>query len=148
MTSRISSIALALRTLEYVGWLDGTFQQDLDADVEMKDLALAVFAEAGVEAPMRKLLSEKTRRLSIPSGGKDVRGDKEEILLAIRSRLVEARSCLEVAEECLTLAIEPDNELPILADQAAKQMGAAISEIEGAAARLRRLVLSEEIAHD
>lgn len=49
------ALRLARRTLEYVGWLNGTFDKSgmMDADAEMKDLALAVYVAFGEESPAR-----------------------------------------------------------------------------------------------
>jgi hypothetical protein len=50
-----AGLKLARRTLEYVGWLDGTFDKSgaMDADADLKNLALEVYAERGIEPPAR-----------------------------------------------------------------------------------------------
>lgn len=48
-----AALALAQRTLQYLGWLDGTFMEIMDGDVAMKDAALAVFEALGEAAPAR-----------------------------------------------------------------------------------------------
>lgn len=50
-----AALRLARCTLEYVGWLDGTLDKSglMDADAEMKDLALKVYAAIGEEPPAR-----------------------------------------------------------------------------------------------
>lgn len=50
-----AALRLAKRALEYIGWFDGSYSPDnlLDADTEIKDLAMAAYRELGEAEPAR-----------------------------------------------------------------------------------------------
>lgn len=54
-----AAVTLAMRTLHYVGWLDGTFSDRMDSDVALKDAALAVFGAVRQQAPARVRLKRR-----------------------------------------------------------------------------------------